>query len=106
MSTRRTDQPKLRRYDPLSVLSYIVRYQQEHPDTSPSQRCIQRALTISAPSVVHNILRGLERRELLDILTYERGQSADLIVTEAGQLAVQQWRQQHPSSSETSTEQR
>ena len=53
------------RYDPLAVLSYITAYQQIHPHRSPSQRRIQAALGISAPSVVHGILWRLQRAELL-----------------------------------------
>lgn len=48
--------PRLRRYDPLAVLAYIATYQQQHHQRSPSQRRIQAALDISAPSVVHGIV--------------------------------------------------
>lgn len=94
MTRQRPDQPRQRRYNPLAVLAYIARYQQQNGGRSPSQRRIQRALTISAPSVVHGMLHRLVRRGLLTITTYGRGLPADLSLTQAGQLAVQAWQQQ------------
>lgn len=64
MSSQRPRRPKQRRYDPLAVLAYIATYQQSNNQRTPSQRRIQAALDISAPSVVHNIVQRLERDEL------------------------------------------
>lgn len=94
MSDQQASRPRYRRYHPLLVLSYILRYQQQHNNASPSQRRIQRDLGISAPSVVHNILYRLEVSDLLRITTYGRGYPASLTVTEAGHAAVQQWQRQ------------
>jgi uncharacterized membrane protein len=91
MSRRRPDQPRQRRYDPLLALRYIIRYQREHGGLSPSQRRIQRDLGISAPSIVHRLLHRLAHCELLLIVTHGRGFAAELIVTEAGRAAAQQW---------------
>lgn len=77
-----------RRYDPLAVLQYIHRYQEQHRGRSPSQRMIQVALEISAPSVVHNLLHRLERQGLLMIASYGRGRAGDLTLTDAGQTAI------------------
>lgn len=82
---------KTRRYDPLAVLAYIAAYQQQNAGRSPSQRRIQAALAMSAPSVAHNILHGLERRGLLRITSYGRGVGADLTLTEAGRAALERW---------------
>lgn len=89
--TRKRPSTWHRRYDPLAVLAYIVTYQQQHPHRSPSQRRIQAALSISAPSVVHNMLYRLERRGLLTVTRHGRGVGVDLALTEAGQAAVQRW---------------
>lgn len=91
MPRQRSDQPRHRRYDPLHVLAHIAHYKQQHGGRSPSQRQIQRDLGISAPSVVHNTLHRLARRDLLNITTYGRGLPADFSLTEAGQDAVQAW---------------
>lgn len=85
------EQPGLRRYDPLAVLAYIATYQQTHPNRSPSQRRIQTALGISAPSVVHGIVQRLQRAGLLTITHYGRGHPVDLALTETGRAAVKQW---------------
>ena len=84
-------QPTLRRYDSLAVLAYIATYQQTRPNRSPSQRRIQAALGISAPSVVHGIVQRLQRAGLLTITHYGRGHPVDLTLTETGQAAVEQW---------------
>lgn len=93
MSRRSACPPGQRCYEPLAVLAYIAQYQQEHEGRSPSQRRIQRALAISAPSVVHAILHRLEQSRLLTITVYERGHPAHLSLTEAGQLAAQMWQE-------------
>ena len=93
MSTEHQRQPRRtqRRYDWLAILDYIATFQQtEH--TSPSQRMIARALAISAPSVVHNALHGLERQGLLTITPTQPGWPADLTLTPAGHERLQQWR--------------
>lgn len=104
MSNQQANRPRYRRYHPLMVLSYIVRYQQQHDDSFPSERRIQRDLDISAPSVVHNILHRLEDGDLLRITTYGRGHSATLTVTETGHIAAQRWQQQQAAASDTSAE--
>lgn len=76
-----------RRYDPLTVLRYVAVYRQQQ-GRSPSQRRIQIALQISAPSVVQHVLHRLARQGLLTITTYGRGRTADLALTEAGRAAV------------------
>ena len=81
-----------RRYDQLAVLAYVAAYQQAHPTRSPSERRIQTALGISAPSVVHNLLRKLQQAELLRTTVAGRGQGAVHTLTPAGRAAVQQWR--------------
>lgn len=80
-----------RRYDPLAVLAYIATYQQTHNQRSPSERRIQTDLKVSAPSVVHNLLRRLEEDGLLTITTYGRGHTSDLLLTETGHAMVQRW---------------
>lgn len=77
-----------RRYDPLTVLVYVATYQQKYRQRSPSQRRIQIALKISAPSVVHNLIHRLEQRGLITITTHGQGRAADLTLTEAGREAV------------------
>lgn len=91
MSSQRPRRPKQRRYDPLAVLAYIATYQQSNNQRTPSQRRIQAALGISAPSVVHNIVQRLERDELLTITHHGRGYPVDLTLTEAGEAAVRHW---------------
>lgn len=91
MSSRRPKRLKQRRYDPLAVLAYIATYQQRNSQRTPSQRHIQTALSISARSVVHNIVRRLERDELLRVTHYGRGHTVDLTLTEAGEAAVRRW---------------
>lgn len=90
----------LTRYDPLQALAYIARYREQHGERSPSQRQIQRDLGISVPSVAHNMLHRLARRELLTITTYGRGLPADFSLTEAGQKAVQAWERGQRSRSD------
>lgn len=97
MPGKRSNQRQQRRYDPLAVLAYIATYQQTHRQRSPSQRRIQAALDISAPSVVHHLVRWLQRAELLTITSYGRGQSVDLTLTAAGHEAVQRWQAEHPA---------
>lgn len=80
------------RYDPLLVLDYIARYQERYGQQSPSQRRIQKELTISAPSVVHNLERRLVEAGLLRITTYGRGFAATREITAAGHTRLQQWR--------------
>jgi len=107
MPRQRSDQPRQRRYEPLQALAYIARYKQQHNGRSPSQRQIQRELTISAPSVVHNMLHRLARRGLLTITTYGRGHTSDLLLTEAGHAAVARWQreQRAPGSGATGEQQ-
>lgn len=93
-----------RQYEPLTVLAYVARYQQQNEGRSPSQRRIQRDLGISVPSVVHVILHRLERSGLLTIKIYERGHPAHLILTEAGQLAAQMWQEEQEGGTGTSAE--
>lgn len=93
MPRKRPNHPRQRRYEPLSVLAYIARYQQQNGGRSPAQRRIQRDLTISAPSVVHNILHRLARSGLLTIKNNGRGHPADLTLTEAGQRAAAMWQE-------------
>lgn len=81
-----------RRYDPFAILAYVAAYQQAHPTRSPSERHIQTALGISAPSVVHNLLRRLREAGLLRTTIAERGHVADHTVTPDGQTALAQWR--------------
>lgn len=87
-----------RRYDPLMILSYIVRYQRQYPGASPSQRRIRADLNISVPSVVHSIVHRLEGQGLLTITPHGRGVSADLTVTEEGRAAVQEWRRRQTNN--------
>lgn len=96
MPTKRPDVHTQRRYEPLALLAYISAYQQRHPHRSPSERRIQKDLAISAPSVVHGILRRLERAGLLIITRYGRGQLSDLKLTEAGRVAAQFWQEEQP----------
>lgn len=93
MPRQRPNPPRQRRYEPLAVLAYIARYQQQNIGHSPSQRRIQRDLNISAPSVVHTMLHRLARSNLLTITTHGRGRAADLALTEAGQKAAAMWRE-------------
>jgi Mn-dependent DtxR family transcriptional regulator len=88
---------KYRRYDPLAVLAYIAAYQQTHDQRSPSERRIQDALTISAPSVVHAIIQRLVQDALIVVTRYGRGSGVDLRLTEEGQAAVERWRAEHPT---------
>lgn len=80
------------RYDRIAVLAYITTYQQQHRQRSPSERQIQAALGVSAPSVVHNILRWLQHAGLLTTTRYGRGLMVDHALTPAGYAAVEQWR--------------
>lgn len=91
MSGKRPKRPRQRRYDPLAVLAYIATYQGSHNQRTPSQRRIQTALGISAPSVVHTIVQRLERTGLLRITRYGHGHPVDLVLTDAGQEALQRW---------------
>lgn len=91
MSRRPPDNSHLRRRDPLEVLAYIATYQQQNRGRSPSQREIQRALDISAPSVVHNLERRLVAAGLLRIITRGRGFAAELEITAAGQMRLKEW---------------
>jgi Mn-dependent DtxR family transcriptional regulator len=88
-------QRKHRRYDPLAVLAYIAAYQQTHNQRSPSERRIQAALDVSAPSVVHAIIQHLVQDALIVVTRYGRGSGVDLTLTEAGQAAVEHWRADH-----------
>lgn len=97
MPSNRPRQPR-RRYDRLAILAYVASYQQQHQQRSPSQRRIQRALGISAPSVVHTILHRLAQAGLLTITTYERGAAADLTLTPTGRVAVERWQQPHAAA--------
>ena len=81
-----------RRYDRLAVLDYVDTYKRAHGDRSPSQRRIQTALQMSAPSVVHNTLHRLARAGLLKITSFGRGLGAELQITEAGFAALAEWR--------------
>jgi len=101
MSRKRSPQSRQRRYDPLAVLSYIATSQQTRPHRSPSQRQIQAAFGISAPSVVHNLLRRLERDELLTVTRYGRGHLVDLTLTEAGRAALERWRAERTSEEQS-----
>lgn len=93
-----------RRYDSVAVLAYIATYQRHHQQRSPSQRRIQISLGVSAPSVVHNLLRRLEHSGLLTITAQRRGYTAELTLTEAGYDAVQSWQEaQAVSTYPTST---
>jgi len=94
MTKKRPTQHRTGRYDPLAVLDYIVTYQQNNKQRSPSQRQIQAALGISAPSVVHNMVHRLELRGLLTITRYGHGVGVDLTLTETGQEAVRRWQAQ------------
>lgn len=91
MSRRRPERRAFRRYEPLAVLTYIATYQQQHGGLTPSERRIQRALDISAPSVVHMIVQRLERAGLLTITRYGRGFGVAYTLTDRGTEAVQQW---------------
>jgi uncharacterized membrane protein len=83
-----------RRYEPLDVLAFIVTYRERNGGWPPSQRQIQKDLGMSAPSVVHLILRRLERAGLLTIIRYGRGYRSQLIPTEAGNMAAQVWQEE------------
>lgn len=83
-----------RRYDPGAVLNYIEVYRRNHGGRSPSQRQIQSALNISAPSVVHNMLHRLEYQSLLAMTTYRRGQTADLALTDEGHSELRRWQRE------------
>lgn len=87
-----------RRYEPLDVLAFIVTYREQHGGWSPSERQIQKALAISAPSIVHGILRRLEGAALLTITRYGRGYRSQLIPTEAGRTAALLWQEGRDSS--------
>jgi Mn-dependent DtxR family transcriptional regulator len=79
-----------RRTDRLAVLDLIAR--------SPgpvSQRQIQRALTLSSPSVAHAAVHALARDGLLTITPSRRGLIDRLELTEAGHAALRQWREAH-----------
>jgi DNA-binding PadR family transcriptional regulator len=82
---------KQQRYDRLVVLDYIETYLRTH-HYSPSQRIIYRALKMSAPSVAHNALHGLERQGLLTIKTMQRGWPAMIEITPLGYQRLQEWR--------------
>ncbi|HEX6292935.1 MAG TPA: hypothetical protein VFZ66_27375 [Herpetosiphonaceae bacterium] len=71
-----------------------------HP-TSPSQRMIARALGMTAPSLAHHALHGLERQGLLTITPTLPGWPADLQLTAAGRERLQQWRAQRATPPET-----
>lgn len=94
MPEKQPDEHTQRHYEPLALLAYINAYQQRHPHRSPSERRVQKDLAISAPSVVHGILRRLERAGLLTITRYGRGQLSDLKLTEAGQVALKLWQEE------------
>jgi len=98
MSRKRSDAPRHRRYDPRAVLAFIVTYKQAHNRRSPSEREIQAALKISAPSVVHNTLRRLEAAELLTITRYGPGRTSDLTLTVTGEAALTDWQKTHDSA--------
>ncbi len=91
MSKQQPGKRQQRRYEPLEVLAYIGTYKKCNPLRSPSERRIQKDLGISASSVVHAILRRLERAGLLTITRYGRGHLSDLTLTDAGQVAAQMW---------------
>lgn len=93
-----------RRYEPLEVLAYIADYAQRNPRRSPSERRIQKDLGISAPSVVHLILRRLEQAGLLIITRYGRGHLSDLTLTDAGRTAAQMWREAQAAGDESTSE--
>ena len=90
-----------RRYDPGAVLDYIESYRRTNHGRSPSQRQIQAALGISAPSVVHNMLHRLEYQSLLAVTTYGRGLLADLALTDAGQSALSRWQMERQASAQS-----
>lgn len=92
-----------RRYDPLLVLDYIATYQPRYAHQAPSQRRIQQALQISVPSVVHNLEQRLVEAGLLRITSRGRGYGAEVVITEAGQAALQQWRAAQGGSSNSNT---
>lgn len=85
--------PSKRHYEPQAILAYISWYQEQNEGRSPSQRGIQRDLQISASSVVHVILHRLVLQGLLTVKVYKRGHPAHLLLTEAGQIAVQRWQE-------------
>lgn len=88
---RRERRGRQRRYDPGAVLAFIESYRASNEGRSPSQRQIQMALGISAPSVVHNMLHRLRFQSLLAMTTYGRGLSADLVLTDEGYSALSRW---------------
>lgn len=105
MTRKRSNGPRQRRYEPLTVLAYIAHYQQQHGGLSPSQRRIQRHLEISAPSVVHNILHRLARSGLLTITYNGRGHPADFTLTDSGQKAAALWQEQQAADNGTTPDQ-
>ena len=99
-------QPKDRkhqRYDRLIVLDYVETYLRTH-HYSPSQRIIYRALKMSAPSVAHNALHGLERQGLLSIKTTQRGWPATIEITLLGYQRLQEWRAAQSQIADEATE--
>ena len=84
-----------RRYDLGAVLDYIASYQRSNGGRSPSQRRIQSALGISAPSVVHNILHRLQYQQLISMTTFGRGCPAELALTDEGYSALSRWQHEH-----------
>jgi len=93
MPRKQSGKKTQQQYEPLDVLAFIVSYREQHGGWSPSERQIQKALGISAPSVVHVILRRLEGAELLTITRYGRGHQSHLIPTEAGRTAALLWQE-------------
>lgn len=89
MPTRRREGSQ-RRHEPLAILAYVADYQQRNAGRSPSQRRIQRALGLSAPSVVHYLIQRLIRAGLLTSIMYGRGRAAELLLTDAGRAALAQ----------------
>lgn len=80
------------RYDMLAALDYIDTFQRSYHHRSPSQRQIQAALGISAPSVVHYMVQRMIRAGLLTTRLYGRGRAADLVLTRAGRAELASWR--------------
>lgn len=93
-----------RRYEPFDVLAFIVTYRERNQDWSPSERHIQQALNISAPSVVHYIVQRLEGAGLLMVIRYGRGIRSQLIPTEAGRMAAQLWQEDQSTAQESGSE--